>query len=117
MRRRQQPDMVSVIIPYYPGRRHIEYVDTWINQMYPANRYELIYVLGRSDPFAKKIEKRLRAHDTLIVTDEMDINARFAVAVEASRGELLLFSEDHVAAEPFCIERLTEIFVADQLES
>jgi Glycosyltransferase like family 2 len=111
---RQAPPMVSVIIPCFTNRRQAAFVDTWVAQTYSDDRYELVFVIRKGDSFLNEIESRKRPSDTVIITTASDVNELYLIGVNAAKGDLLFFSEDHVAAEPFCIEHLVNLAVTEQ---
>ena len=113
---RSQPRLMSIVIPYGDERRRGEYVDNWLAQTYPADRYEFIAVVNPGDRMIPELRARLRDHDQIVLSDSRDLNAMYAAGIAASKGELLLLSEDHVVSETICVEQAVQGIIEHGLD-
>ena len=113
---RTDPRLVSVVVPYKDERRCGEYVDNWMAQTYPADKYEFVAVVNPSDRMVPELRARLRPHDQIVVSESREQTTMYAEGVAAAKGELLLLSEDHVVSETTCLERAVRGIVEGNLD-
>lgn len=106
---------VSVIIPTYNRSATLrQTVDTFLDQSYPRDRWELILVDNASTDDTASIIAAIAGHETnvraLTESRRGAHHARNSGAL-ATRGEVLYFTDDDMLAEPDLLEKIVGGFV------
>lgn len=107
--------LVSVIIPSYkPGDYLWECLDSLCNQSLDGKNFEVLIVLnGCNKPFAEKIEKYIKRHQThciqLIQTDEPGVSNARNIGIEVAKGEYITFVDDDDIVSPAYLKDLLEV--------
>lgn len=101
------PDL-SIVIPLTDARGDAaEHLRTWTHgQTCARSRYEVVIVSDGSEPEVDRdVSALLEPHDRFEVAAGAGIIELWNRAVELANGDWLLFTENHVRAEPDCIEK------------
>ena len=109
---------VSVIIPTYNRSVLLrETVDTFLAQTYPDDLWELILVDNNSTDSTWSVIQALAAkNDRIRPLRELRKGAHYARNSGAlmARGSVLYFTDDDMLADPQLLERIVEVFDADE---
>lgn len=105
---------LSVIVPQAlrDTRRSIDFLRSWRDQaVVDPSEYEIVVAIeaGRED-VASRCHDLLRTHDRLITARGENAMHYYEHGVRAAQGRLLLFTEDHVRADPGCVREVLAFF-------
>src|SRR5262245_8280621 len=107
----ETPDkpFISVIIPLPDHRGHaVEAIESWTEQSCPRGDYEIVVIIdGREPELEEKVAKLLSPHDQVLRCNEGSLHDCYNAGARAARGQVLLFTESHVKADPDCLREIT----------
>jgi len=96
--------LFSVIIPFGDPRAMPEHLDSWMQQTFANERFEVIVVANPKVTNVAKLRERVRPHDRLLCVDAACPFPMYAAGAKEARGEILFFTEDHCLGDPDCLE-------------
>jgi glucosyl-dolichyl phosphate glucuronosyltransferase len=109
---------ISVIIPTYNRSALLQQtVDTFFEQTYPSDRWELILVDNNSTDDTAGVIARIAEGDSRVrPLSETRRGAHFArnSGALSARGSVLYFTDDDMLADPNLLDRILDGFEADQ---
>lgn len=109
---------ISVVIAYYDERRSAQNIATWTQrQTLAADDFEVIVVAASGTKVEPALSTTLREQDRLLRIDKPNPYALYCAGANAARGDILLFSEDHVIAEPNCLQSVQSFFHERNVEA
>lgn len=111
--------LVSIIIPTYNRSGSIVYtLDSFLNQNYPSEKFEIIVCDNNSADDTKEVvsryvkkfgENRIR----YIFEKRQGVHYARNSAAKAAKGEILYFTDDDMLADPDLLKELMKIFEYD----
>lgn len=107
---------VSIVIPTYNREKMLSItIDSFINQLYPKNRYEIIVVNNNSkDNTQSVINSYIEKYPNLIKTcfeSRQGVHYARNTAAHATKGELLYYTDDDMIADENLIKNLVQVFI------
>jgi hypothetical protein len=107
---------VSIVIPLTDARGDaVEHLNTWTQgQTHPRDRYQVVIASDGEQPDVDRdVAALLQPHDRFEVFGGASMIELWNRAVELADCEWLLFTENHVHAEPDCVEKALEGIAAN----
>lgn len=107
---------ISVVIPTYNREKMLSItLDSFINQSYPKDCYEIIVANNNStDETQKVIDSYINKYPSLIKTvfeKRQGVHYARNSAAKISKGELLYYTDDDMIADEKLLEKLAQIFI------
>lgn len=111
-----QNPFVSIVIPTYNREKMLSVtLDSFINQSYPKDSYEIIVCNNNStDGTQKVIDKYVEKYPELVKTvfeKRQGVHYTRNTAAHHTKGELLYYTDDDMIADKDLIKNLVEVFV------
>ena len=115
----------TIIIPTYKPKEYIlECLDSIFWQTYPASEFETIIVLnGCNEPYKSQLDEYIASHAPegsnthLIQTDTPGVSNARNVAIDAAKGDYIIFLDADDFISPTYVEGLMSVAQEDSLAS
>ncbi len=106
---------ISIIIPTYNRAQYIGItLDSFLEQTYPADKYEIIVCDNNSSDHTREIvkeyEKREKSKIHYLFEKRQGVHYARNKAAKEAKGELLYFTDDDMIADKRLLEELASIF-------
>src|SRR6185369_961811 len=110
--------LISVVIPFGDPRGNPRYIKSWTHQTCSPDDFEIIVVSdGKSRDLDNAIRLHLRDSDRLIHSGGDNRFAGYDPGAKAAAAPLLLLTEDHIVADPHCVEEVLRSHRADSWQA
>lgn len=110
---------ISIIVPTYNRADILPLtIDSFIDQSYPENRYEIIIADNNSNDLTQAVIQDYcsRHHNIRSIKEERQgVHYARNSAAKIAQGEILYFSDDDMVADRFLLEELVKVFDQDPL--
>lgn len=107
---------ISVIIPTYNRKKMLGItIDSFINQTYPKNKYEIIIINNNSTDMTQDIIDTYLKYDNIRTFFESRQGVHYArnSAAKIARGEYLYYTDDDMIADENLLKELIQVFIDD----
>jgi len=96
----------------------VEAIDSWTQrQTCPRDDYEVVVIIdGREPEIEAEVAKVLSPRDQWIYCEAASLHDCYNAGARAARGQVLLFTESHVKADPDCVAEIIARFSAGDVE-
>ncbi len=103
---------LSVVLPLVDERKFAaRAVSSWLDQRTAAQDFELVLVSnGRRPALEQRIERLVGANDRIVPCRSTNEAVLYNAGARAARGDVLMFSEAHVLAEPGAVAAIRRHF-------
>src|SRR6187402_3432586 len=101
------PPRISIVVPLPDHRGHaLEGIRSWLEQNVNPCEVQVVVIHDGREPALERImAAMLRPHDLLLSVPGGTLHDCYNAGARAAAGDLLLFTESHVKAEPNCVEQ------------
>ena len=106
---------VSVIIPTYNRAALLrDAIDSFLQQTYPADRYEIVVADNNSrDATQSLVSSYVDPRVRWLFEGRQGVHYARNSAAKAARGEILYFTDDDMVADPRLLDELVRVLAAD----
>ena len=95
----------------------LEAIQSWTGQTCPREDYEVIVVTdGREPGLAAYVARLLTPRDQCFCCPDGSLHECYNVGARAARGQVFLFTESHVKANPDCVVEIIARFAQNDVD-
>lgn len=108
---------ISIIIPTYNRADYVgNTLDSFLNQSYPKEEYEIIVCDNHSTDHTREVIKRYERSGRVRYLYEERQGAHYArnKAAKEAKGEILYFTDDDIVADYNCLKELISVFESNE---